>query len=677
MSADFLQDLAIILAVAGVVTLVFHRLKQPVVLGYILAGLIVGPHTPPFPLVHDRHTIEILAELGVILLMFGLGLHFSLRKLAQVGPTAFIAATMEILLMLLLGYGIGQTFGWGKMDSLFLGAILSISSTTIILKALQELGLVKQSFAQVVFGILIIEDILAIAMIALLSSLATTGGLPFGHILLTLGRLVVFLTVVLVLGLLLVPKLLRYVTRFKSQEMLLVTVLGLCFGVSLLALKLGYSVALGAFLIGAIVAETREHGRIDTLVEPIRDMFSAVFFVAIGMLIEPRMLLDHAGPISVITLAVVLGKVAACALGAFVAGHDLRTSLRVGMSLAQIGEFSFIIASLGLSLKVTSEFLYPIAVTVSALTTLLTPYLIRVSDPLVTGFDRAAPRWLTTYLSLYSQWINSLRNPHESSQLRRLVRRALLQMGLNIILVTGLFIAASWIGRSGRIDRATVPTWAGGGKTALWLITALLALPLLIATLRKLRALSMLLAEMRVSRAMAKEHTAAIRAILANGMLMTGMALLLLWILLLSSAILPPWPILLGLLVVVGAVAAIMWQRFVRIYAQAQVSLRDTFSHPAEPPLVEPLPAPLQGARLETLPLPAHSSADGKLIRELQVRTRSGASIVGISRQGVSIINPGPDEELYSGDEILLLGTSDQLAAAATLLASPAPAQPK
>ena len=256
----FLQDLAVVMTVAGLVTVVFHRLKQPVVLGYILAGVIIGPHTPPFPLIEDEQTIHTLAELGVVFLMFSLGLEFNLRKLKRVGAAAFIAAFLEILLMVWVGYETGRLFGWGTMDSIFLGAILSISSTTIIVKALNELGKAKERFADLIFGILIVEDILAIVMIALLSGIAMTGSLRAGEVLLTFGRLGIFLVTALVVGVLAVPRLLGYLAKFKSHEMLLVAVLGLCFGSSLLAVKLGYSVALGAFIMGAVIAEAREIG---------------------------------------------------------------------------------------------------------------------------------------------------------------------------------------------------------------------------------------------------------------------------------------------------------------------------------------------------------------------------------------------------------------------------------
>jgi CPA2 family monovalent cation:H+ antiporter-2 len=316
---DFIQDLAVIMLVAGLVTVIFNRFKQPVVLGYIVAGVILGPHTPPFTFISNEETINTLAELGVVFLLFSLGLEFSIKKLIKVGPTAIIAAFAEIVLMILIGYGIGQFFGWTQMDSLFLGAILAISSTTIIVKALHELGMKTEKFAQLIFGILIVEDILAIGIIALLSTLVTTGGISAGTIFSTLGKLSLFMVVSLVLGILIVPRILSYVAKFKGNEMLLITVLGICFGFCLFVMNMGYSIALGAFVIGAIMAESKEFKLIERITEPIKDMFSAIFFVAIGLLLNPAIIVQYAWPIAIITLAVVIGKIVACSLGSFAA----------------------------------------------------------------------------------------------------------------------------------------------------------------------------------------------------------------------------------------------------------------------------------------------------------------------------------------------------------------------
>lgn len=674
-SVAFLQDLAVVMIVAGVVTLIFHRLKQPVVLGYIIAGVIIGPHTPPAALIHDRAAIDTLAELGVILLMFSLGLEFNLRKLTQVGASALIAALMEIFLLFWVGYEIGRFFHWSLLDGIFLGAMLSMSSTTVIIKVLGELGRMKERFAQLIFGILVIEDILGIAMIALLSGIAMTGRLGVGDVGLTLGKLGIFLTVTLVAGLITVPRLLGYVARFRSNEMLIITVLGLCFGVSLLAAKLGYSVALGAFVIGAVIAEAREIHRVEALLEPVRDMFSAIFFVAIGLLIDPGMLITHWQPVVVITVAVIVGKVLACSFGAFVGGNDTRTSLRVGMGLAQIGEFSFIIASLGVTLKVTSDFLYPIAVAVSAITTLLTPYLIKSADGVVTGFDRLAPRPLASSLELYTLWVGRLGSERKRSLASKLARRWIWQMALNGVLVAGVFISAGFLERRRPGWMAGLGLGEEGLKAALWLAAVVICLPLFIATFRKLQALGLLVAETKVNPAAAGERTAPIRAVVAQIVPIAGTVVLGVFVLALSSTLLPSLEVFLVLLVVVGFVAWLRWRSFIRIYSRAQAALEETFAQPTagrQGPTAVSSRSLWDEADVEVVELAAGTVVVGKLIREIELRSRTGASIVGIERDGLKVINPGPDEELQAGDQVLLVGTRPQLGAAKAALSKPA-----
>jgi monovalent cation:H+ antiporter-2, CPA2 family len=615
----FLQDMAVVMMVAGLVTIVFHRFRHPVVLGYIAAGVIVGPHTPPNRLIRDEATIRTLAELGIVFLMFGLGMEFNLRKLKKVGATALIAAPLEITLMLGLGYQLGRWFGWSPMDCLFLGAMMAISSTTIIVKALRELGLSRERFAGLIFGLLIIEDVLAIVMIALLSGIAMTGSLSVGDVGVTVGKLAIFLATALVAGLIGVPRLLAYVGRFKSDEMLLVTALGLLFGFSLLAVKLGYSSALGAFVVGAMVAESREVGRIEHLAAPIRDMFSAVFFVTVGMLIDPRLLWTHAVPITVISAAVMLGKLTACSFGTFVAGQGTRSSLRVGTAMAQIGEFSFIIAALGVSLTVTGDFLYPVAVAVSVITTLCTPYLIRGAEPLARLVETRAPRPSARVLEAYTRWV-------------------------------------------GRLARRQGP--------ALWLAAVVVTLPLFIATFRKLPALGLLVAELKVTPDVAGERTAALRSVVSRAITLAGLVGLVLFGLSLGAPLLPPRGVLPELLAVVALLAALLWKSAIRIYSRAQVELEETFAHPphSDEPAPRAIPALRRDADLGTVTLSDQSNAARKLIRELALRTRSGAGVVGIERAGVPIINPGPDEELLPGDVVLLLGSTLQITAAKRVL---------
>lgn len=573
---DFIQDLAVIMLIAGIVTVTFNRFKQPVVLGYIVAGVIIGPYTPPFSLIHDEQTINTLAELGVVFLLFSLGLEFSLRKLARVGVTAIVAALSEIVLMIWLGYEIGRWFGWKPMDALFLGATLAVSSTTIIVKALNELGLKREKFAQLIFGVLIVEDILAIAMIALLSGIAMSGSVDAGDVTLTLGKLLLFMVVSLVVGILLVPRLLAYVARFKSDEMLLVTVLGLCFGFCLLVVKMEYSIALGAFMIGAIMAESRQLHAIERLVAPLRDMFSAIFFVAIGLLLDPGILVKYAMPIAVITIAVVLGKLVSCGVGTFISGQDGRTSMRVGMGLSQIGEFSFIIAALGVSLKVTSDFLYPIAVAVSAVTTLLTPYLIKSADPFSRWLGNAMPRRVSYVFNQYTQWLESVRLSGDKAALMAIFRRIALHVAINLALVVAIFIGVAYFDR--RLVKLISP-WVSDPRlqsAVMWGVALLLALPFLVAVYRKLKSLSLLLVELSVPSHLGGRFTQHVRRVVAEIIPAAAMVGVMLLVAALSASILPSTEMLV-LIVAVAVVLAILLRRwFVRIHAKLQIALKET-----------------------------------------------------------------------------------------------------
>jgi len=666
----FIQDLAIVIVAGALCSILFRHLKLPVVLGYIVAGLIIGPHTPPFSFIRDEDTIKTLSELGVILLMFSLGLEFSLRKVKEVGSTAVMGAVTEIMLMGWVGYHIGLLFNWNKTDSLFLGALLAMSSTTIIIKALDEMGKTKERFASLIFGILIVEDILGILILALISGYAVTGSLAPGEIGMTMLNLSAYLGVMLVVGLITVPRLLDFVARFKSNELLLLAVMGLCFGICVITMKLGYSVALGAFMIGAVIAEARQIAKIEALTHPVRDIFSAVFFVSIGLLIDPGKMVEYWLPILVITFAVVVGKVIACFFGTFMAGNDTRTSMRVGMGLAQIGEFSFIIASLGLTLGLTSNFIYPIAVAVSAITTLLTPFLIKASDPMVMWLERIAPQSLQRVLQAYTQWVGEF-SSRKSGLGTRLLQKWGWQIGLNLLLITAVFIAAAAFKQSGLKLLADLPGGENGVKAILWLLAMVCSLPMYIAVFRKLQATGMLVSEMSVSESAAGHNTAGLRGLISTIVVVAGCTGLALLTLLLSSAILPSWNVLIVLgLVLVGA-AILLRRSFVRVYAKAQIALVETFSstpdhhHAEEEPTLPPL---LRHAELLTVSILETSWAIGKTIADLKLRQTTGASIVGIERHGENIVNPGAGEVIHAGDQILLLGTEKQLADSAEQL---------
>lgn len=571
----FLQDLAIIMIVAGVVTIIFHRLKQPVVLGYILSGVIVGRHTPPFPLIHDENTIKTLAELGVIFLMFSLGLEFNLRKLFRVGYAAFITALAEIILMIWVGYELGQFFGWRKIDAFFLGAMLAISSTTIIIKALNELKLKRENFAQLIFGILIVEDILAIGILVILSSVAIGKSVDPGDLLMTLGKLVIFFVVSLIIGFLTVPKLLAYVAQFKSKEMMLVTVLGLCFGFSLLVMKLDYSVALGAFLIGTIMAESQQIKLIEKLVEPLTNMFSAIFFVSIGLLVDPGIIKTFWLPILIITLALVIGKVLSCSLGVFLAGKDGKTSMRVGMGLAQVGEFSFIIASLGISLKVMSPYLYPIIVAVSAITTFLTPYLIKLADPFTIFLANILPDNMLKFFNSYTFWIKRLSLKKENEPIKQAIKKGFFQIVLNLIIIIAFFIIGSFLARNKlfrilfndiRIENAVI-----------WGMALILSLPFVIAIYRKLKGLSMIFSEMLIKSNKSGKYNIKLRRTVSEMIPLIGMTGIFLMITALSATIFPPTRIMICVLIIVVLLAAILWTWFVKLHSRLQIRLINIF----------------------------------------------------------------------------------------------------
>lgn len=572
---EFIEDLAVIMLIAGLISVLFHRLRQPVVLGYIIAGIIIGPHTPPFTFIHDEETIQTLAQLGVVFLMFSLGLQFSFRNLSKVGIVVTITAIAEIILMLWLGYEIGHFFQWKTIDSIFLGGILAISSTTIIVKALQELGLQKENFVQLIFGILIVEDILGVGILAILSSIAISGSIGMGDIFFTMGKLLIFLIITLLLGILIIPRLLSYVAKFHSNEVLLITILGLCFGFCLLVIKLEYSVALGAFIIGAIMAECRELKTIERLIEPIRDMFSAIFFVSVGLLLDPKVVINYAIPIVVISVAVILGKVITCSFGTLLVGKDGRTSLRVGMGLAQIGEFSFIIASLGITLNVTSYFLYPIAVAVSVITTFLTPYLIRCADPLSAYLAEILPQRVVYLFRLYREWLQNIRPREERMELSYIVNRGIYYIVINLAIVTAIFLAGSYFASSVGGELIKQMTNTNIQKTLIWGALFILSLPFLIAIYRKVKGLSMLLAEVGVKEDNAGHYTESVRHIISEVIPAMAIVAILFLIMVLSTSILPPPQLFILVLAFVLLILVLLRSWFIQLHVKLHIALME------------------------------------------------------------------------------------------------------
>ena len=430
-----IQDLALILMVAGLVTLLFKKLRQPLVLGYIVAGFLVSPHMPYLMSVVDKADIQTWADIGVMFLLFSLGLDFSFKKILKMGMAPVIAALTIIFCMMALGTGVGTLFGWSRMNCLFLAGMLAMSSTTIIYKALDDLGLRQQRFAGLVMSVLILEDVLAIVMMVMLSTIAR-GANPDGSMMIeSVGKIVFFLVLWFVVGIFLIPPFLRKTRRLMNDETLVVVALGLCCAMAVLSTTVGFSSAFGAFVMGSILAETIEADKITTVVEPVKNLFGAIFFVSVGMLVDPAILVSYAVPILVLVLAILVGQAIFGTMGFMLSGQPLKTAMRCGFSMAQIGEFAFIIASLGLSLRVISDFLYPVVVAVSVITTFLTPYMMKAAIPCYEIMERRLPR----------KWIRRLDHMgaiHHTTQTENNHWRALLKaMAWNVVIYSILSAA--------------------------------------------------------------------------------------------------------------------------------------------------------------------------------------------------------------------------------------------
>lgn len=578
----FIRDLAMVMLVAGATTIVFQRLHWPVLPGYILAGVLIGPHTPGM-LVADPRAIDDISNLGVVLLMFTLGLEFSLRKLRAAGVGVLLVAVAEVGLMLWIGSGIGGLFGWKGMDSLFLGAIVSLSSTMVATRTLAESGERNQPFAHLVVGLLVAEDMLTILLLTMLTAVAIGGSVRAETAFTLIGHLGLFVVAGMVLGLLLLPRLVDYVAGFGKDETLLVSVLGICFGASLLAAWMGFSVALGAFLAGAVVAESKTVGKVMRLVEPLRDMFAALFFVAIGLKIDPAMLLPYVAPALLIAAVVIVGKTVICTLGIFLVGHDPRTAMRSGLAMAQIGEFSFVIATLGLSLGVLSDFIYPIAVAVSVLCMAVSPLLNRSAGRLIEGLGRLTPQPLRVLATSYSGWLENLKPVNESAALAAIFRRLMWHIAINVLLVVTLFVIGAYVNAHNWSWFSTLGINRDLRHTLIWACALFLSLPLLIAIYRKAEALGMLLAELGIREHFAGSFTHPIRNVLSRIIPLATLFGLALLVSALGSAILPPRSVALTLLVLGVLLAVVSWRSLVKIHARLQAALRDTLANQPPP----------------------------------------------------------------------------------------------
>jgi len=678
-SHRFLEALSIVLCTAAVTTVVFVRLKQPVVLGYILAGLLVGPHLP-FPLVADANVVHTLSELGVILLMFSLGLEFRLGKLAAVGPTAGITALIQSSIMMWLGYAVARGFGWTVREGLFTGAVIAISSTTIIAKAFEEQG-VGGKLRDLVVGVLIVEDLIAILLMTVLTAISSGDEVGLRTFAVSGGRLAAFLIVLVGVGLLIVPRFVRWTVRLGRTETTLVACIGVCFAISLLAQHFGYSVALGAFLAGSLVSESGEEKAIEHLVAPVRDVFAAIFFVSVGMLIDPELVVRHWAPIVTLTLVVISGKLVGVFLGAFLTGSGVRTSVQAGMSLAQIGEFSFIIAGLGISLRATGPFLYPVAVAVSAATTLTTPWLIRASGPLAAFFDRKLPPPLQTFAALYGTWIESLTSgssrTEATSRLRRVLQTLLVDLGLLSILV----LAATAFGESAvRYVQQEFELTRTVARRILIVLAACVGLPFLVFAVRNASELGARLARLALpegeggldlGRAPRRALVVALRLTMALLVGVPAAALL--------QSLLPVWISGLGLATLLVVLGVSLWQSAknleghvkagAQVVVEAWMNQARKGAESSEPDVFAEVRRLLPGIG-EPVPvaLDVTSYAAGRTLAQLNLRGRTGASVIAVVHSTEGVIVPEANQTLEAGDVLAIVGTAEAVTAATRLL---------
>lgn len=637
-------DLALILGSAGVITLLFKRIKQPVVLGYIIAGLLVGPNLSIFPTVTRIEDIRIWADIGIIFLLFALGLEFSLKKLVKVGGAAIITGVIEISCMLLLGYTAGKLLQWSTMDSVFLGGIVAISSTTIIFRNFNELGLRSKQFTYLVMGILIIEDIAAVIMLVLLSTLAYTQELQGWEMMTSVAKLCFFLCLWYVLGIFALPSFFRKAASWMDKETLLIVSLGLCFGMVVFAEKVGFSAALGAFLMGSLLSETSQGERIEQLIHSVKDLFGAIFFVSVGMLIDPALLAEYILPVILLTCVVIFGKIFHVTLGALIAGSPLKQSVQAGMSMSQIGEFSFIIATLGISLKVTSPFLYPIAVGVSVLTIFTTPYLMKMAVPFYDFLQNHLPqKWLSA-IEKYSSGSQRLQS---ESDWQKLLKSFAQVMVINTVVIIGLILLTTniiWPFLLNYFANELV------GKIISTVLILALMLPFIWGLTGK------------------KIQNAAYRNLWLNKKYNKGplvvmeifrnvLALVLVGILL--TQLFSITVALIGTTVVMIIVSIIFRQRLQRFYTKIEKRFLQNLTE-KERSISKDHLSPWD-AHLVNYDIHPAATFLGKTLEELGWRERYGINLAYIERGNKVIIAPKKYEQVYPYDSIGVIGTDQQL----------------
>jgi CPA2 family monovalent cation:H+ antiporter-2 len=639
---DLISDLGLILVTAAIAVLIFRLLKQPLVLGYLVAGFLAGSKFDLFPSVKDMNSVKVWAEIGVIFLLFSLGLEFSFKKLMKVGGTASITALTQIVTMVVLGYFVGQLMDWNKMNSIFLGVILSISSTTIILKTFDELGVKTQKFAGNVIGALIVQDILAILMMVLLSTIAVSQQFSGTELIQSVLKLVFFLTIWFVAGIFFVPTLLKKAKHLLTDEMLLIISLALCLLMVIFAANVGFSPALGAFIMGSIIAETTQAEHIEHLVKPVKDLFGAVFFVSVGMLIDPKMLIEYSLPVGILTIVVVFGQSISATIGALLSGQPLKQSVQTGMSLSQIGEFSFIIATLGMTLNVTSDFVYPIVVTVSAITTFSTPFMVKFSTPFSLYLERKLPRRWVKKIERYSANTDAIKSV---STWQIVIRSYLTQVIIHSIIIVAIIVSSS------KYLLPLVQDSRFGNAFAAFITVVILSPFLWALSLRRV-AVEQVQELMQV-----RKYQGPIIVVFFFRILLSIFYL---------GFVLNEFfsPIIAIIALIIGLISYVLFPKQLHtLYNKIEKHFLKNFNDRELTKVAnrrQNVLSPWDG-HMADFEIAKESNLAGKTLSELKIREQFGINIASIKRGDITINIPVRNERLFPGDEINIIGTDEQV----------------
>lgn len=652
--APLISDLAFILVIAGIVTVVFKWLKQPVILGYIVAGIIAGPSITFLPTVTDSANIQTWADIGVIFLLFAMGLDFSFKKLMNVGMTAVIAAITVVCGMMFIGYTAGNAMGFSHMSSIFLGGMLSMSSTAIVFKAFSDMGLMQQKFTGIVLGILVVEDLVAVVMMVILSTLAVSKHFEGAEMLDSIMKLAAFLIVWSVLGIYLIPTFIRRIRSFVSDETLLILSLGLCLGMVMIAVKAGFSSALGAFVMGSLLAETVESGRIIKIVQPVKDLFGAIFFISVGMMVDPAVIWHYALPILGLTLLVLVGQSFFGSFGVLLSGQPLKIAIKSGFSLTQVGEFAFIIASLGVSLNVTDQYLYPVIVAVSVITTFLTPYMIRLSDPVCSFIESRLPQSAKDLIDRYTS--GTVMTRHESAW-HKLLKSMILSVALCLVLCS-FFITIFFTYVEPYISGHLPGIW---GDILSFAVIAVALSPLLLAIIK--------------SKNNSHEfHELWGDNLFNRGALVSAMVVrVIICVIIVMGLIVRIFSVALGVGVVISLAVIVliyfskwirhrsmtMQQQFIANFEGSDDVTADTRMSGVKQTFRDN--GPFKDLHQAEFTISPSFRLVGRTIAENEIRTIYHINILAITRGGQCIMTPQGSERLYPYDRLTVMGTDDDL----------------